>query len=128
MIFDPENLIYNDHNRRVTDLDECSRVTLPKPLPIQDEAKIEMRREMHDKIYKEYIKEFCNEKGEQKSNLTDGEQKGIRKLRKRVQDGKSVIMKTDKSGKMCICTREKYIEIGMQHVKGDKQIGRKELR
>ena len=34
MIYDPETLTYNDHNRRVTDLQECSRVTLPKPLSI----------------------------------------------------------------------------------------------
>ena len=55
MIYDPENLTYNDHNRRVTDLAECTRVTLPKPLPIQEEAKIELRREVHSKIFDEYI-------------------------------------------------------------------------
>ena len=40
-----ESLTCNDHNRRVTDLAECSRVTLP----IKEEAKIEVRREMHSK-------------------------------------------------------------------------------
>ena len=128
MIYDPENLTYNDHNRRVTDMDECSRVTLPKPLPIQEEAKIEIRREMHSKIFNDYVKEFCNERGEQKSNLREEEQKGIKKLQKRVQEGKGVVMKTDKSGKMCICTREKYLELGMQHVAGDRVINREELR
>ena len=128
MIYDPETLIYNDHNRRVTDLQECSRVTLPKPLPIQEEAKIELRREMHDKIYAQYIKEFCNDKGDQKTNLSDEEIRGIKKIKKRVDEGGGVVMKTDKSGKMCISTKEKYIELGMQHVKGDREIGREELR
>ena len=37
-------------------------------------------------------------------------------------------MKTDKSGKMCISNKEKYIELEMQHVKGDREIGLEELR
>ena len=128
MIYDPETVTYNDHNRRVTDLQECSRVTLPKPLPIQEEAKIEIRREMHNRIYSQYIKEFCNENGDQKTNLTEDETRGLKKLKKRVEEGGGVVMKTDKSGKMCISTKEKYIELGMQHVKGDKEISREELR
>ena len=47
---------------------------------------------------------------------------------KRIKEGEIVVMKTDKSGKMCISTKEKYIELGMQHVKGDKEISREELR
>ena len=128
MIYDPETVTYNDHNRRVTDLQECSRVTLPKPLPIQEEAKVEIRREMHNRIYSQYIKEFCNENGDQKTNLSEDETRGIKKLKKRVEEGGGVVMKTDKSGKMCISTKEKYIELGMQHVKGDKEISREELR
>ena len=128
MIYDPEHLTYNDHNRRATDLAECTRVTLPKPLPIQEEAKIELRREMHNRIYQEYIKEFCNEHGDQKTNLTEGEKRGIKKIKTRVQEGKSIVMKTDKSGKMCISTREKYIELGMEQVGEDRVITREELR
>ena len=36
--FDPINKVYDDRKRRVTDLQECSRVTLPKPLLVTDEA------------------------------------------------------------------------------------------
>ena len=50
MTFDPINRIYDDRKRRVTDLDECSRVTLPKPLPTKEETLIEMRRGIHAKI------------------------------------------------------------------------------
>ena len=82
-----ETLIYNDQNMRLTDLEECSGVILPKPLPIQEEAKIELRREMHDKIYTQYIKEFCNDKGDQKTNRSDEEIRGIKKIKKRVDEG-----------------------------------------
>ena len=49
--FDPETKEYNDQNRRVTDLQECSRVTLPRPLPTKHEAFIEIRRDVHERIF-----------------------------------------------------------------------------
>ena len=53
--FDPINKIFDDRKRRVTDLKECSRVTLPKPLPVCEESIMEMRRNLHDKLYKEHL-------------------------------------------------------------------------
>ena len=37
-------------------------------------------------------------------------------------------MKTDKSEKFSVATIEKYIEMGMGHVKDDKQVTRDEVR
>ena len=68
----------------MTDLAECSRVTLPKPLSVQREAKIEKRRSIHDRIYQEYRKERCNNKGEQESNMTWEEKTGLTSLMRRV--------------------------------------------
>ena len=47
MTFDPINKIFDDRKRRVTDLDECNRVTLPRPLPTNEETLIGMRRSIH---------------------------------------------------------------------------------
>ena len=63
--YDPGTRTYNDQNRRVTDTQECSRVTLPRPLPTKHEAFIEIRREVHSRVYNEYRQEYCNKKGEQ---------------------------------------------------------------
>ena len=41
-IYDPVENTYDDRKRRVTDLPECNRVTLPKPLRVQREAEIEI--------------------------------------------------------------------------------------
>jgi hypothetical protein len=49
--FDPETRTYDDRKRRVTDLKECSRVTLPRPLPERQEAFLEVRRAVHTRIY-----------------------------------------------------------------------------
>ena len=78
MTFDPINKIYDDRQRRVTDLDECSRVTLPKPLPTKEENLIEMCRSIHSKIYRDYRQERCKKSGEQVSNLTEEQEKGLK--------------------------------------------------
>ena len=127
-IYDPLEKKYDDRNRRVTDLPECSRVTLPRPINIVREAQIESRRELHNKIYQDYRKEFCNERGEQETDLTKEELRGLTSLKKRIKKGELVVMKTDKSGKFSITTREKYLEMGEAHVGNDEVIARKKVR
>ena len=38
-----------------------------------------------------------------------------------------MVMKTDKSGKMSVTTREKYLEMGRVHVGEDKEVGRTKI-
>ena len=52
--------------KRVTDMKENSRIYLPKPLPALEEAKIAIRRETYENVFKTFKKEKCSEKGEQK--------------------------------------------------------------
>ena len=127
-VYDPEKREFDDRRRRVTDLAECSRVTLPRPLSVKDEAAIEMRRENHLRIFKEYKREHCGKNGEQECNLTEEEQDGMKRITKRRDDKEAIIMKTDKSGKFTVATIEKYLEMGMSHVKGDREINRDEIR
>ena len=127
-IYDPSKKEYDDRNRRVTDLKECSRVTLPKPLDVKHEAAIEMRRENHLKIFNDYVREHCGKNGEQKSNLSEEERDGLERLTKRRDEKGAVIMKTDKSGKFTVATVEKYIEMGHSHIGDDKEITREKIR
>ena len=69
-IYDPENKVFDDRKRRVTDLKECSRVTLPKPLPPDLEAVIESRRDFQTKTYRKYRNENCDKHGNQKCNVS----------------------------------------------------------
>ena len=119
-VFCPIEKTYDERNRRVTDLVECSRVTLPKPISIEREAQIEMRRTIHERIYQEYRREKCNEKGEQEQNLTREENEGMKRLLKRIEKENLVIMKTDKSGKMSVTRRDGYLKMGKDHTEGDK--------
>ena len=127
-VYNPETKEYDEGRWRVTDMPECARVTLPKPLKVVKEAEIEMRREIHNKISKEFRREKCDENGSQEDNLTKQERRGIRSLLKRREEGEIVIVLTDKSGKLCVMTKEDYLKLGEEHVKKDKEIGREQVR
>ena len=108
--------------RRVTDLKENTRVYLPKPLPINEEAKIQIRRERLEKVYRDFVNENCTDKGEQRSNLTSAQKRGIASLKKRIKDGELIVMVTDKSGKLAVVSMEMYLEMGKVHTKNDKRV------
>ena len=124
-IYDPKKRVFDDRKRKVTDLKECARITLPKPMDTQNKAMVEMRRGTNNKIYEVYTGEFCNKKGEVRGNLSEEEKDGLRRLQKRIREKEVVILKTDKSGKMCLVTREEYEKMGLEHTKKDAHIDRK---
>ena len=47
-------------------------------------------------VARQFISEFCDDKGRQKDNLTAAQRRGLKKLQKRVADGEIVIIPTDK--------------------------------
>ena len=124
-IYNTKTRTFDDRKRRATDLKECARVTLPRPLDTKHEALIEMRRGTTEKIYNEYRNEECNKKGEVKGNLTEDEKDGLRRLQKRMKNQEIVILKTDKSGKLCITTREEYLRMGEEHTRKVTEVDRK---
>ena len=127
-VYNPRKRVYDDRKRRATDLKECARVTLPKPMDTKNEALIEMRRGTNEKIYNKYTEEVCNKKGEVKGNLTEEEKDGLKRLQKRIKEKEVVILKTDKSGKMCLVTTEEYKRMGLEHTSKDQEIDRWKIR
>ena len=125
-VYDPVEKIYDSRRRRVTDLKECSRVTLPKPLSTDEEATIEMRRKSQQEVFDKYIKENTDKKNEQKSNLTEVEQKGLKSLQKKITKGEIIVIKTDKSSKLAVTKEKEYIEMGSVHTDKDREINRQE--
>ena len=120
--YDYKNKSLDLRKRRVTDLKENSRVILPRPLSTTEEAFIAVRRENVHNIFKEYSKEMCQEDGEQKSNLTPAQMRGLKKIRKRIKAGEIVILLTDKSGKLAVTTMESYIKMGEVHIQEDREV------
>ena len=91
----------------------------------KDEAALETLRMELMEIFRVHMRENCNERGEQKSNLTSSEFRGYQSLKKRVKNGEIVIVQTDKTGKLCIMSREAYEEAGMVHTNKDEEVGQK---
>ena len=127
MVYDSEGRIYDERKQRVTDMKECSRVFLPKPLEVTREAQLEMRREAHAKVSEKFRKENCDERGRQQRTLSVKELRGLKKLEKRKNEGEIVVIMTDKSSKLCIMKREDYLKLGEEHVAKDKEITREDV-
>ena len=80
------------------------------------------------KSFESYKRKRCNEKGEQLSNLTKQEMRGLRKLKKRVKENEILILKTDKSGKIMPIKRELYEKLGKEKCKEDRKLDREDIK
>ena len=74
-LFDPISKTFDGRKLKVTDLPFNPRVTLPRGIPEEEEASLEIRRRKHLELVREYITEKCNEDGEQVQNLSKGAHK-----------------------------------------------------
>ena len=118
-----ENLM--DYRRmRITDTGKHRRTYMAKELTVEEEAKLEVQRNMWMKVYREYMEENCDKDG----ILTEQQKRGLKKLSKRIKDGEIVVTKTDKSGRFFVSMMEDYREKGMVHVGRDREISRKEVK
>ena len=78
-VYDPINRIFDHTKKRATDLAENNKVTLPKPCSNFIESGIEMIRSRVLETFTKYRKRECNDRGEQVTNLTAQERRGMRK-------------------------------------------------
>ena len=60
--------------------------------------------------------------------MSEDEKDGMKRILKIREDKEAVVMKIDKFGKFTIATLDKYIEMGMEHVGDDKEVGREKIR
>ena len=109
----------NFGRQKATEMKNNKRIKLPKSSSTQVEALIEDRRKRAVQLYDVCIKKLGEGAEKGKDNLTLGENRGLKSLKKRVDEGEITICQTDKSCRFCVLTREQYMEAGMEHVKND---------
>ena len=131
--------VFKYSKRRVTDLPENNRVTLPKETTPKIENELGMLREIvmrefhklkgeleeDEKRRKVPVEKRKNQEGR---NLTKQQREGLKKLKKRIGDKEVIVLKTDKSGKITLADREKYLAMGRKLNEKDKKIKKEELR
>ena len=125
---DLENKSVDYSKLRATNLPTCTRLKVPKPGSVREEAVMSgLKEKLMDEI-RNYVKEECNEKGWPESNLTQSEQAGLRELREKIDKKEIVVFKTDKSGKLAVDTPENYSEAITVHTANDEEIDDSKLR
>ena len=127
MVYIPDEGSVNLQRRRVTDLKQNSKVCLPKPLKVQEEAKLSVRVSHYREEFRKHRMKFCNQHGKQKQNLTQNQQKGLASLRKRIKNQEIVILQTDKTGKFAVTDMETYEKMGEEHTGRDEEITREQV-
>ena len=126
-VYDSTDKKFDARKRRVTDLPECSRINLPKPLNPEQEAAIELRKTTQMQIFKKYVSKNTSKNGDQNTNLTQEEQFGLKSLQKRIASGELIVIKTDKSSKLAVTNQEEYKKMGQDHTMKDNLISRQEV-
>ena len=128
MIYDCEMNTFDFSKRRTTDLKNNSRVIFPKTRDFQFEAKLELLRIEAIEVFRQYMRDKCDERGTQKSNLSKSEARGLKSLKKRMKEGVLVVLPTDKTGNFAVMDRASYEDAGLSHVRGDLEVGWETLR
>ena len=96
-VYDPEEKVFNMQKQRVTDLKHNAYVILPPAQEIDYESLLELRRQKQSQIFKDYVRDNCDEKGRQRSNITKQQARGLKKLRKRIGG------KERERDRVCVC-------------------------
>ena len=129
MTFDLSNGVVDMRKRRATDVKNNSRVILPNKMRgFEEEARLEMLRQRLRGVFGQYVREKCGPRGLQKSNLSSGEIRGLKSLKKRFKEGEIVILPTDKTGLFTVMSRDTYLECGKSHTRGDVEVGWDDLK
>ena len=137
-VFDPIGKIFDFSKRRATDCVENTKIHLPQMGDPKEESQLEMLQTL---LWDEYLafkkelekkvkggKKDATERNQEGDNLTKQQQAGLKKLKKRIKDGELLVIKTDKSGKLGVISREKYQEMGLRDSLNDVKIERNEIR
>ena len=86
-VYDSETKTFDMRKLRATDVKQNTYVILPKSQGVQYESGLEMRRNKYLSVFRDYVRNNCDEKSRQKSNLSTKQNRGIKKLKKRISDG-----------------------------------------
>ena len=99
-----------------------TKVFLPQMVEPKIEGQIELFRNMLMDEYTDFKKELIKKRekegkkdakdtNQEEDNFSNSEKAGLKKLKKRIKSGELVVVKTDKSGKLGVISRAKYLEM-----------------
>ena len=116
-------------NIRPTDMKYNTDINLPDPSKGDSEAQIQYQKQATIKAIDQFISDNCDTKGVVKDakNLSEAEERGLKVIREKVNDGEWVIYTTDKSSKLVIDTPVNYLDSMKEHTEHDVIANYKEV-
>ena len=123
-----ENNTLNFSKKRVTDMKGCRRVYVPGPC--EKESKLQCLINSLEDIVEKAAKEeklkhqSCPPTGVSRNVLNEKQMRGKEKILKREKAGECVLCRTDKSGKLCLVSKDLYIKKMLPHIKDDEIVDR----
>ena len=66
--------------------------------------------------------------GRQASNLTKAHARGLKSLKRRIQEGEIIVIPTDESGNLAVMSLNTYVASGMKHTLKDMEVGWHDIR
>ena len=104
---------------RATDLPTCARLKFPKPAPMRVETVMQNIKDKLLVVTQEYRNKSCNENGWPESNLTTNEIKGLKEIKKKMNEKEIVVTKFDKSCELCVDSLQNYSDAVKVHTADD---------
>ena len=115
--------------QRATNMKNNRKVFMPGPAPPRVEAGHCARMEVWQREFGKYMKNNCNNKGEQnESNLTITQQLALKRLSRRVSKNEIVILESDKGKRFVIVSEEVYKAMGRNHTRKYSPATTEEIR
>ena len=136
-VFDCQSNTLDFRKQKVTDMKNCRRVFVPGPC--KKETKLQaLISSLEDIVEKTAADDRKMKDGMKRSGfprdgysssvLTQSQTKGKDKLLTRQAAGECVLCRTDKSGKMCVLSKDLYIKKMLPHIENDMVVEREEVK
>ena len=122
--------------QRVTNMKSCKRVHVQGPC--KKEAKLQTLINSLEDILEKAEEDEKRSRAYSKSSsfpragcsslvLTESQMRGRKKLLERQAAGECVLCRTDKSGKLCVLSKDLYVKKMLPHIQNDKVVSREEV-
>ena len=119
-IYDRENNTMDFTKARVTDMNTCKRIHMPRPASQEKEIILGNMKQKLLEFTDSYIESNCNERGfPNRRNLNIAEERGKRSLTAKCRSGEIIVQPTDKSKRLAVMDKEAYAYSMETHVEGD---------
>ena len=129
-VYDPDERSVDMSKKRVTDMENCRRITVPDAAEASKESKIQVLIDNLEDVAKKAGREeksFLRAGSSHLSTMTEQQRRGKASLIRREKNEELVLVASDKSGKLIPMSPELYRQSMEPHIRGDSVHSREDV-